>query len=1190
MYLKRLDMQGFKSFPEKVSLYFNPGITSIVGPNGSGKSNVTDAIRWVLGEQSIKALRGSKMEDVIFAGTEHRKPLGFAEVSLTIDNKDKQLPIEFSEVTVTRRVYRSGESEYFINKTPCRLKDIHELFFDTGIGKDGYSIIGQGRIDEILSAHSEDRRIIFEEASGIMKYKSRKHEAERKLEATEQNLLRINDIIAEIETQLEPLKQQAEVAKKYLALREELKTLEVNFYIENISKAREKIKELEEQYDSIKENINNENTKLESATRNNRQQLEYMKKLEERMNTAKEEYYSLEGNLERCNSEISLNEEKIGGLERNIVRLEEEIFEIKDRFAKLLAEKNTKQEKLKYLNEKHDEYSSRLAEYEQKLASVIAALDEEERHIEGLKTKLIEMLDVLSDKKTQINNLISYRENLAKRLKSIENEIYQLSNEIDTEKFKKEELLENIRRVEDIINRLSCFINELNSKKSELEASLNNLREKQNAVKSKLQFMSSRYKMLKDMEQNMEGYNRSVRAIMHACSQNADFSKGIYGALAQLIKVEKKYETAIEIALGSALQNIVTATEEDAQRAIEFLKQNKAGRATFLPIASVKGKYMDDALLNEIRNIRGFCAIASDVVSCESRFKGIITNLLGRVVVVGNLESGINLARRFSYNFRIVTLDGDFINTTGSITGGSLENKGTSILSRNRELYELSKSIEKLQEQVVSLKEEADKAVSELNTLLEQISFHENDIKNNELVKIRDENHLSMIEENIKKLQARLEMQRTEKQQLLRQEKETGQEIEKCLVEQMDIENKIDEAKNTINEYNEMHKETRSTRDILYNDVTNYRISVNSILESMEEVKESIAKMDNEKDSIEKSIKKREVDKHKCKEEISKLKQINEGLVLTIKKHEEEKTGRTLEIDRITEERKIIEEEVSELANMVNDINKNIILLNEEMNRISIRKAKLESEVETIQNKMWDEYELTYNNALMFKKEIGSHAQAQKRINEIKNEMRSLEPVNISAIHEFVKTKERYEFMTVQRDDMENAKEKLHKVINEMTAIMKKQFLECFKQINDNFNAVFKELFNGGRAKLVLLEEDKVLESGIEIEAQPPGKKLQNMMLLSGGERALTAIALLFAILRLRPTPFCVLDEIEVSLDDANVQRFCQYMKRYARKTQFIVVTHRKDTIESSNTLYGVTMQEHGISKIVSMKIDEMVS
>lgn len=1187
MYLKRLDIQGFKSFADKISLEFNSGITSIVGPNGSGKSNISDAIRWVLGEQSIKSLRGSKMEDVIFAGTEHRKPLGFAEVSMTIDNSDGSLPVEFSEVTVTRRVFRSGESEYYINKTSCRLKDIYQLFLDTGIGKDGYSIIGQGRVDEILSNRSEDRRGIFEEASGIMKYKVRKQEAEKKLELTKQNLLRINDIITELETQLDPLKHQSDTAKSYLRLRDSLKELEVNVYIENIGRYKEKVNELSEQYSTIKNEIDEEYARLENINKLNKQRSESLKILDEKIENSRQKFYELEGKLEKLKSEILLNEEKINNYLQNINRLDDEIIGLQNRIQNLSQEDKQKREKLVYLNNKYNDYSLKLSESEEKMSLLLASLNENERYIESLKQSIMDKLDILSDKKTQINSIKSNIESVEKRIISIGNETLQLTLEKDRDNIKKEELNESIKTASEKIKKNKAELELLLNEKNNEDIKLSSYRKKQNSFKTEIQVKTSRLNMLLDMEKSFEGYNRSVKEVLNESLISKEFGKGIHGALAQLIKVDKNYETAIEMALGGGLQNIVTTSEEDAKRAVEFLKKHKAGRATFLPISSVRGKGFDEKFIDLLSKKKGYCGIASDLINYDIQYKGIILSLLGKVVVIQDMDSAISIARSYNYGFRIVTLEGEILNTSGALTGGSVEGRGISLLSRGREINELDDTIKRLKNEEIELERIISNSILSINTINEKISTTELEIRDNELIKLRDENHKMQIEENLNKLSARVDMLKQESMQLTRQKVSLNNELEKYSSELNKIESELAETREIVSKHQEKHKEDQSTRDIIHNDITNYKISVNSILETIDGINESVGKLDEEKQSIEKSIDRKNSEKIKHVNEIDSIKKKNAGINIEITGLEQERSGKTFEIDKSVEERKYIEDELNETTANINDTNKKILLLQEEFNRIEVKKTKIETEMEALQNRMWDEYELTYNNALALKKDIGSLAQAQKKINEYRNEIKELGPVNVAAIDEYLKTKERYEFMSLQREDLEKAGEKLQRVIYEMTSIMKKLFIEQFKLINENFNNVFRELFDGGKAKLIIVDEDNVLQSGIEIEVQPPGKKLQNMMLLSGGERAFTAIALLFSILRLKPAPFCILDEIEAALDDANVYRFSEYIKKYSDQTQFILVTHRKGTMEGSDMLYGVTMQERGISKIVSMKMIE---
>ncbi|HEX2927319.1 MAG TPA: chromosome segregation protein SMC, partial [Ruminiclostridium sp.] len=899
MYLRKLEIQGFKSFADKISLDFNDGITAVVGPNGSGKSNIGDAVRWVLGEQSAKTLRGSKMEDVIFAGTEHRKPVGFAEVSLTIDNTDNYLPVSYSEVTITRRVYRSGESEYYINKTSCRLKDIHELFLDTGIGRDGYSIIGQGRVDEILSSKSEDRRLIFEEASGIMKYKVRKQEAERKLDLTEQNLVRINDIISELETQLEPLREQSESAKKYLTFRDNLKELEVNVYLDSIEKLKEKIKEYEVQFTDIKDNIEAEERKLRSITVQNQQKTELLKNLDDRITEAREKFYLIDTSLEKNSSEITLKNEKINSLNENIVRLNGETVEINTKQELLSKEEKIRQGKIDYLNGQYNEFSKKLEKYQSELDAIMSTLNESERHIEMLKAGIMYKLDNKSDKRTQINNIKNHVENIRKRQNSIGTEIYSLKLEIDKDNMKKEDLTESIRNTVVLIKHSRDKIEELNKEKSELNETLAGLEKQYGNVRTDIQVKTSRHRMLNDMENSMEGYSRSVKEIITACRKSPELGRGIHGTVAQLVEVDKKYETAIEMTLGSALQNIVTSSEDDAKKAIEFLKRNKMGRATFLPITSVKGKRLDDSTFQRLSACPGFCGLASDLVTSEPMYNGIVLNLLGRVAVVENLDSGINIARKFGYNFRIVTLEGDILSTSGSMSGGSNDHRSSGILSRSREITELENIIEGLKKDEIRVSSKINDVKQMLIEIEGEFSEHNSKLRDSELVKTRDENHLMMIEDSINKTKAKIEMLSNEKDQMVRQEQETIIEQQKYEAELEAIESDISQTKALIAEHQDRFKADQTVRDELHEEITDFKISVNSITESLQSVKENLDRIKDEKESLTKSHIRKQEEISKAKNEVASLTQEIEGLENSSKSLQNEKTGKTLEIDRL---------------------------------------------------------------------------------------------------------------------------------------------------------------------------------------------------------------------------------------------------------------------------------------------------
>lgn len=1187
MYLKSLEIQGFKSFADRIVLHFNKGQTSVVGPNGSGKSNIADAVRWVLGEQSAKTLRGSKMEDVIFAGTQHRKPVGFAAVTITIDNSDRMLPVDFTEVTVSRRMYRSGESEYFLNKTQCRLKDIQELFMNTGVGREGYSIIGQGRIDEILSTRSEERRLVFEEAAGITKYKARRKEAERKLENTRQNLVRIGDILVELESQLEPLARQAECARRYIDLSNELKGIEVSLFLDMIDKLKIKLGEADSQSREIKAQIDEENRRIENIKNKNRSKNERLEFLKTELEKLKNSIHALETNVEKNESHIRLCEEKINHLTSNNDNFGSDIESIKIRMSELDADVDKKKKRIIQLERDREHFSHLLSQAEETLAAIMARLDEGERLVEEAKQAVMDKQDILSDSKIRLNNLKNDNDNYIQLKSRLLEDIRQSTIEIDRERMKKEDLDNSLRKTKEEIAACKNIIKELEANKTDTQGTLQELKKKQDDISRRVNALESRQKVLRDMEASMEGYSHSVKAIKQACIENRQFGQGIHGPVAQLITVEERYETAVEISLGGSLQNIVTDDEYSAKRAIEYLKKNNLGRATFLPITAVKPRTLDTAQIGRIQGMPGFEGIASDKVKCDSKFSGILLNLLGRTVIVDNIDSGINMAKQFDYSFRIVTLDGELINAGGSMTGGSTGSKASSIIGRTRVLKELEKELKDLKTEQRDLDNKisaVENTLSDISTLYEKEQKTLSDL---ELVRLRDENHVAAILDNIRKITARMDLMKQQEAEIDKQIEEVKVESEKEALRVKAIEEEIAVLKEKILSHQTKNKDEQAKRDELHTDINDYRVSVNSIIESRQNVEEQIEQLNQEKININANLAKREEEKKRNIIRITELQAEIEGIIKKNLGLKEEKVGCELKTEGISEEIRVLEEELSGMLDKVTEHNSTIITLQEGQGRIEAKKAKMESELETFQNRLWDEYGLTYGNALEIRCEISSTRAVQNRINEIKAEIRELGPVNVAAIEDYSRTKERYNFMKVQHDDLTQSEEKLRRVIYDITNVMKKQFVEQFEIINKNFNLVFKELFEGGYAEVQIADENNVLESNIEIIVQPPGKKLQNMMLLSGGERALVAIALVFAILRMRPAPFYILDEIEASLDDVNVYKFAEYLKRYTDKLQFIIITHRKGTMESADVLYGVTMEEHGVSKVVSMRMND---
>lgn len=1188
MFLKCIEMQGFKSFADKIILHFDKGITSVVGPNGSGKSNISDAVRWVLGEQSAKSLRGSKMEDVIFAGTQHRKPVGFAYVSLTLDNSDKTLPLDYSEVTISRRVYRSGESEYFINKTTCRMKDIHELFMNTGIGKEGYSIIGQGRIDEILSTRSEDRRAIFEEAAGIMKYKVRKKEALRKLENTKQNLLRVDDIIIELESQLEPLKDQAEKARKYLELSGELKELEVSLYIDSIEKNQARINEMENLFSKIRQDIQNENDRIENKKKDNREKTERLEKLKNDLEVIRNELFDIDRETGRFENRIQIDEEKIKNLESGNISADQDIEGTKIRIESIDKDIEKRNKRLENLQREHENFSMLLTQAEQKLNEIIARLDKKEREIELMKQEVMDKLDDLSESRTKLNSLKNERKALKERQQKVNAEIRKIMLERDQETLRLEEAVNDLRKAKESLSKQKENLGEKEDCYQQGKKEIEQLREEQNKVMQDLQSTKSRLRVLTDMENSLEGYQHSVRAILKACHENGDFGGGVYGALAQLINVRERYETAIEVSLGAALQNIVVRDELTAKASIEFLKANNIGRATFLPVSSVKPRVLDHNTVNQLKHEKGFLGLASDVVQCQKTYRDIILNLLGRTVVVNDMDEAITISRKYGYSFRIVTLDGEILNPGGSITGGSRPSKTSSLLSRSRLIRELEKRTETFIRRNEQLEDECVEKASGLRQMEENINQLRKDYQDQELIVLKQEQFVSSVKENIGNMTAKQDMLQVEYNELEQGIKALREDTEEEQKRLSSIEESIELLRKTIEENQLKNKEEQASRDAIHMDINDYKVSVNSIIESINQTKETIERMTEEKSILAESIQKRLEVQVKNNERIEALKSEIAGIKQKIQGYKEIKTGKNLKFEALQDEVAVLEEDVSQMVDALSSHNETIRALQEEYGKLEVRQAKLQTELEAIQNRLWDEYELTYQTAEEYKKEIQGIKKTQERINELKTAIRELGPVNVSAIEDYSKTMERFRFLTTQKEDLVKSEEKLNRVIREMTSIMRKQFIEEFHKINYNFNVVFRELFEGGRAEVVLVNPEDVLESEIEIIAQPPGKKLQNMLLLSGGERALTAIALLFAILKMRPVPFCILDEIEAALDDSNVYKFAEYIRRFTDTTQFIVITHRKGTMEYSDALYGVTMQEYGISSVVSLKLGDM--
>ncbi len=1175
-------MQGFKSFADKTVLNFENGITGVVGPNGSGKSNISDAIRWVMGEMSAKTLRGSNMQDVIFNGTQTRRPLNFAEVSLVLDNSDRLFPIEFDEIMVTRRVFRSGESVYQINKANCRLKDIQELFMDTGLGRDGYSMIGQGNVAQILSTKAEDRRNFFEGAAGVSKYKHRKEEAERKLVSVNENLVRINDITIELESQIGPLERQSKKAREYLVLYEEFKGLDVSLILLSLEGGALQLKEVHTQL----ENVNAEIEQVRSVAD------EFELKIAELYteNEKKDEEQTITNNaLIESEAGISRNENEIV-LAQNNISNNKALFDRIDKEIENIKAKNTeREEQIKNIESQiaaQEEESKQLLEVFDNIREDNSSIHEElaecRAKIEEKKKEVQEKSNEISSGKARITGLEELRSTYLERKSAVEAEkethkkgAEDTRKEIEESKEKISTLSEKLAAMNERIEKQQARFDELSESLSKMDSELS---ENQLELNSK----TSKKRMLEAMENDYEGYARSVKAVLKA----PELKKcDIHGTLSGLINVDKKYVTAIEVALGGALQNIVVETEEDAKTAIGYLRENKLGRATFLPVSSVRGKKLDD--ISEIKNCDGFVGIASDLVRFDKKYTGIIDSLLARTVVVENIDDGIAISKRFGYRFKTVTLLGDVLNSGGSMSGGSV-NKTSGFLSRASEIKTLGQDISSLTVKIGKLKEERDAAASDLDNVKMQLASYQPLAR-------EYENDMLVLENSVRIQMAALE---------------TGSDTDKALDDELSgiseqlsasseeialLISSVREAENTVNAINseieeltalcasiEERKEQKAQEIVdetlrlhsIEKDIEAERQAISDIRTAISENAEAAAQKLEDKKSLD--VQNAEIEKQieAKKEEIERIRENS----LKIKTR----------LSEIEKEKSEIMEKLKGIQNSNKETTDRLIALSEELSRVENKETKLTIERDNLISRLWDDYELTTETAGDIRQEIENEKEAAERAGTLRSKIKSLGSINIDSIEEYKNVKERFEFLSGQKKDLEISKDNLGKVISSMQELMEEHFEKQFFEINKSFERVFTELFGGGRGRLYLSDPENVLESGIEIEVQLPGKSLQNINLYSGGEKSFIAIALLFAILAVKPTPFCILDEIDAALDDVNVSRFATYLKNYLEDTQFVVITHRRGTMEAANVLYGVTMQEKGVTKMLSLAIDEV--
>ncbi len=1182
MYLKRLELQGFKSFADKTVLDFRGGVTAVVGPNGSGKSNISDAIRWVLGEMSAKTLRGANMQDVIFSGTQSRKQLNFAEVSLVLDNSDGIFPIEFDEIVVTRRVFRSGESVYQINRANCRLKDIHELFMDTGLGRDGYSMIGQGNVAQILSTKAEDRRSLFEEAAGISKVRHKKEEACRNLERTNENLVRVTDIIAELENQVGPLEKQSEKARKYLVLYEQFKKLDINLSLINLEKNKAKKQEADKLCDSVNEQIadvsreaGDVDTKLKAlfaeATQKDEEQAEKNRLLSENNAKAMAE-----------KTQISVTQTKVKNNEALAVRIDGEIAAAQKRIeskkqaiADSEVQRALKQTEIDSVMAGLDAVSGENSELDKNLRT-------QRENLESKRNEAFELKSSANAEQIKKNGIDSLRSNFLRRREAIEGElsghredVQSKTAEIESMKVRIEDIAAKREKRAQSVARQQEILAEAKKRWEEMSASVSAMQVDYNSKVSKK-------RMLEDMENDYDGYARSVKAVLKAPELK---NISIMGTLSSLVEVKSEYVTAVETALGGALQNIVVETEEDAKEAIAYLRHTKAGRATFLPVSSVNGRVLDNRA--EIAKCNGFVGIASELVVYDKKYDGIVKNLLGRVAVFDNIDNGIAVSRKFGYKFRTVTLAGDVLNAGGSMSGGSSSKTG-GFLSRANEIKQLAADINQIYRDIEMKKNELESINGDITRAQSQLEVYEPSLHEYDMELTKLSSSILHLESSLEESGSTRRQLEDELNEINIQLKDSDNEVAKIISSVRRMENEAEKLGEEIRELEDMVNMLENER----NEKTEQLTQANLVLRDLQNEIENAKRTEQELGA---DIVHEDEQINAKNEEKQNIGKENEQYIQEIARIEEEiaavdTASAELEeqIKALGEQKNAIIAKQQEIQDSNKEITERIVLLQKELSRAENQQEKLDMERESMINHIWDEYELTVSAAEELREKVGDEKAAADELASIKGKIRALGSVNMDSIEEYKVVKERYELYTTQKADMDAAKENFQKIISKLQEEMERNFTAQFDIIRESFADSFVELFGGGEGKIYLTDPDNALESGIEIQVQLPGKASQNISLYSGGERSFIAIALLFAILKVKPTPFCILDEIDAALDDVNVSRFATYLHNNFHKTQFIVITHRRGTMEAANILYGVTMQEKGISKLLSLQIDDV--
>ena len=1183
MRLKRLEIYGFKSFADRTVVVFDQGITGIVGPNGSGKSNLSDAVRWVLGEQSAKALRGGKMEDVIFNGTQKRKRLGYCEVSLVFDNEDHALPVDFAEVMITRRVYRSGEGEYYINKAACRLRDIIELFRDTGVGKEGYSIIGQGRIGEILSQKSEDRRGIFEEAAGIVKYRTRKEESEKRLANMRDNLSRVEDIIAELESQLEPLAKASETARHYLALRDELRVLECSSFVLRSDRAKERIADAEAMLTGLREAIEQEEKRAGELTAARDAANETSQALEEQVSAAHESVLELTREKEAREGELAMLRAEIARMEKDVLNLSQEEDVRRARSEALEGEIRQNEADTLSTRTQITELQRELHAKEAALEAAQEAAREAEETLEAHKSAIIDAMNRLSDVRTSEARLATMRKELERRgeeARAQREELEIIAGRLDEQLDEAKQELEAFRQAEGELQEAGRKIEQESQEAAQKIARIQQAVSDANGQK---QAAASRLRVLREMERDYAGYQQAVKQVL----LHARGNQGVRGVVASLMQVPKELERAVEAVLGGALQNVVTSDEYVARDMIAYLRSNKLGRATFLPMTTITGRTLSSQE-RQLLSMPGCVGVASELVGFAPEYRGIVENLLGRTVVAENLDAGIEIMRRGKHAFRLVTLEGDVMHSGGSMTGGSSASRMTSLLSREREIKEHEELLEKIEQQIKDYELRLEKGEAFRQGVKQRRAQAFEDLHQAQI-------DVSIASERVRTLSAQRESHAQQEQRcdlLCAQIAENLSQIDSQLAgarsTQAGEERTSDEMNRRTGELSDILYEKREALDALREEAQHVRVTLAAKERDLTALTADGARMHREQEEIAAQL----YQAHERRETLivehqNATQQMAADTQLAVACGEKLKDAQQTLSERQAQ-RGESQERVRALTQEIDALHEQLAQDQDKGHKAEMILSRTQAELTQMQQRIWDEYELTYAGAKEYLTEPFDLAASDRRTGDIRREIRAMGPVNVTAVEDYRACRERYEELAGQRDDLLKAEDDLKGIIETLQRQMERQFMENFRLMQQYFAETFAKLFGGGHAELRLLDESDVLGCGIEIVAQPPGKKLQLLSLLSGGERALTAIAILFAMLRLKPTPFCFLDEIEAALDDGNISTFADYLREFSTDTQFVVVTHRKGTMERCDSLYGVAMEEKGVSTMLSVELKDV--